>query len=85
MACIVKRVRQGVLEFISGVENRARAARRGGEQARLVQPDVVDVVATSKNGSCSRCLGAVGGPESFERAPTVHKACRRRVQERAEG
>ena len=82
---VVRRVRQGVLEFFSGVENRARAARRGGEQARLVQPDVVDVVATSKNGSCSRCLGAVGGPESFERAPTVHKACRRRVQERAEG
>ena len=48
VAFIVKRVRQGVLEFISGVENRARAARRGGEQARLVQPDVV---AASKNGS----------------------------------
>ena len=45
---VVRRVRQGVLEFFSGVENRARAARRGGEQARLVQPDVVDVVAASK-------------------------------------
>ena len=44
------------------------ARRRGGEQARLVQPGVV---AASKKGSCSRCLGAVGGPESFE-------TCRRR-------